>query len=162
VKLRRVINGAKTITDAGSWKAGTKMPKTVFPLSRAGSFKVTSRFNWRVISFECMGEKFKLLVYYRTDIESFHADLGREVGGDMLVMARYEFHATHPGWHMHCLCDSTGKVAGRSGGTDRRMPRVGEFHKQCVFGVATDRQAYEKAVKIFRLDKRSATPFALT
>lgn len=52
MKLRRIINASKTITDAGTWKSGVKMTKTVFPPSKSSSFKVSSNYNWRVIRFE--------------------------------------------------------------------------------------------------------------
>lgn len=158
MRLRKVISADKKITDAGAWKSGVKMPKTAFQLSKSHSFKVSAKFNWRVVCFESLGEKFKLLIYYRTDLENYHADLARDVGGDMLLMARLEFHATHPGWHIHGLCDSTACVPGRSGGTDKKIPANYGFNKQLTFGITNDRLAYDWAVKHYRLDKLPPAP----
>lgn len=150
MKLKRIIASQKVITDEGIWKSGVKMPKSIFPLSKSHSFKVPQSFNWRLVCFECLGEKFRLLIYYRYDISSYSATLGHDVGGDMLVMARLEFHGTHPGWHMHAVCDSTGRVPGRTG-ADIRFPDANSFHKDLIFGVVDDSTAYKTAIKAFKL-----------
>lgn len=158
MKLRRIVQATKTITDSGTWKTGSKMPKSAFPLSKSSQFKVSSTYTWKVISFDALGERFRVLIYYRIALHQYSAVLAKAVGGDMLVMARLEFHGTHPGWHCHALCDATGAVSGRSGAPDKRIPKVSGFHKQSEYGVAGDRSAHDKAAKFFRLDKHPLPP----
>ncbi len=162
MKLRKVIYAKKQITDIGTWKGGQKMPKTVFPLSKSSSFKVPASYRWCCVCFECLGERFKVLIHYRSDISVYAAFLARDVNGDMLVMARLEYHATHPGWHVHTLCNSTGSVAGRTGGDDRRIPKGKDLHNQLEFGISNDDSAFMRAVKTFRLLDKPPKELELT
>jgi hypothetical protein len=157
VKLRSLIYAAKTVIDKGAWRSNTKMPKSAFPLSKSG-LKITAKYSWCVLRFGALGEHFRVLIYHRLDLEQYHALLAREHHGDMLVMARLEFHGTHPGWHCHSACDSAGKVSGRTGTPDRRIPLKSGSAKQSKFGIGSDRAAYDKAVKFFRLHKLPPPP----
>lgn len=159
VKLRKIIGSEKTITDYGEWKSGMKMPKTAFPLSKHSGFKIAKAFNWRIVRFECLGAKFRLLICYRIDLHRFITYLAKDVNDDMMILARYEYHAGEPGWHVHAICDDEKHDAGRTGGDDKRMPPYGMFHKNMVFDVFSDEAAFNKVVKAFRLEKRE--PFKL-
>lgn len=158
MKLRRVINGLKTIKDWGTWKVGVKMPKTAFPVSRSG-FKVPSPYTWRVVRFECEGDTYRLLMFYRLDLQRCAYYLGREVGADLLVLCRYEFHPGEPGWHMHCVCDDKNQQVGRLGSDEKRLPHWESFHREMTLGIASNDDAHKRAVRVFRLDKEP--PFDL-
>lgn len=159
VKLRKIIGSQKTITDYGDWKSGIKMPKTAFPLSKSTSFKIAKAFNWRIIRFECLGAKFRLLICYRIDLHRFITYMAKDVNGDMMILARYEYHAGEPGWHLHAICDDEKHDAGRTGGDDKRMPPYGMFHKNLDFDVFSDEAAFNKVTKAFKLENRA--PFVL-
>ena len=152
MKLRRVINGQKHVTDWGKWRTGDKTPRTAYPLSKH-SFKPSGTYNCRLVLFECLGEKFRLLMGYRLDLARGFFMLARDVGGDMLTLARYEYHPDEPGWHLHCFCDDTGKVSGRTKCDDKRIPTWDGFHKQYEFDISGETEMFDKAVTVFRLRK---------
>jgi hypothetical protein len=159
VKLRRIINGQKTVTNWGKWKSGDKMPKSAYPLSKS-RFKVSAPYTWRVVEFKCLGETFRLLIAFRVDLNRYQCHLGRVVGGDMLTLARYEYHATEPGWHLHCVCDDTGRTLGTMKCEDKRFPHWDSFHSQLEFGAMSEDLALKRAKEVFRLDKEP--PFDLS
>lgn len=152
MKLRRVINGQKRVTDLGAWKSGEKMPKTAFPL-RASGFRLPGAFTWRIVRFQCGEEAYRLLMAYRIDLSKAVFYLGREVNTELLVMCRYEFHQTEPGWHMHCLCDDAGKPVGRLACEDKRVPHWESFHRDLEFGISCAEDAWKRAERVFRLAK---------
>jgi len=147
--LKALVKGDKTITDDGSWAQGT-MPKTAFPLSKQASFRVGPRFRWRLTKFTYEGATYRLLVFYRLDISKFTVMLGREDGSDMCVLARYEFHADHPGWHFHTNCRSSAEIAGRTGNLNDTVPKHGK-NRNTEFGITDDAIAHYVAMKRFGL-----------
>ena len=147
--LKRLIRKGKEITDEGSWK-NTKMPKSAFPLGKQAGFQVRSAFRWRVVRFTCGTQNFRLLMYYRLDLSKFSAMLGRDDAGDMCVLARYEFHADHGGWHVHTDCAGQ-QISGRTGGLKNCIPDHNRYNRDTVFDVRCDDTAYYRAAKKFGL-----------
>lgn len=152
MKLRRVMNGQKTIKDVGSWKTGERMPRTAFPVRGAG-FKEPGKYTWRIVRFSCEGESFRLLMAYRLDLQRAMFYLGKEVRSEMLVLCRYEYHAGEPGWHMPCICDDQGKACGRLVCDDKRLPHWSSFHRELALGITRAEDAYRRADRVFRLSK---------
>ena len=158
LKLRRIINGPKTVTDWGKWKVGEKSPPSAYPLSK-NKYHVTAKYTWRVIKFDCLAPSFRLLVCFRADLSRFQCHLGKVDAGDMVTLARYEFHPGEPGWHIHCACDDTGRVSGTMRCDDKRFPHPSSFHRVVECGELNEKIALDKAKEIFRLYK--APPFEL-
>lgn len=105
MRLKDIIRAEKVVTDWGNW-GSDRMPRTAFPLSKARSrFFRLSAFRWRVIVFSAVDQSFRLLIAYRTDKEQYRAVLAMEQERDMTVLASYEFHGTHPGWHVVATCE---------------------------------------------------------
>jgi hypothetical protein len=71
----------------------------------------------------------------------------------MCVIARYEYHADHPGWHVHTDC-SEQWVSGRTGGLHNCLPKHGKRNRRSDFSVNDDDQAYYVAARAFRLLER--------
>ena len=152
MNLREIARSPKTVTDYGSWKAGP-IPQVAFRLSRAArrSYCLGPKYQWRLVQFEALGRTFRVLIAYRLDIESYRAWLALEEGNDLKVLARYEFHGTHPGWHCHAQCDDVEQV---SAGTvkhlgERRLPPPRDC-RRTKFGV-TDQKALTIACEFFGL-----------
>jgi hypothetical protein len=103
--LKQLIRAPKAIIDQGSWQDGKKMPKTAFPLSKNRGFSIRARYRWRIIKFSCLRSEFRILIFYRSDIEEYAAYLGQLTEGEMTVLCRYEYHGSHPGWHAHTTCE---------------------------------------------------------
>ena len=133
------------------------MPASVFPLSRRrqNSFRLGTAYRWRVVRFEACGHRFRLLLAFSLEKEQYRATLALEFDRDMSVIASYEYHGTHPGWHVLATCDEITTIpAGvMIGPWQRRMPKARASHRSVDFGVKDDETALEVAARFFRLHK---------
>jgi hypothetical protein len=146
----------KTVTDWGKWQTGP-MPAPVFPLSRrrGRSYRLGSAYRWRLVRFDALGYTFRLLLAFSLEKQQYRATLALDLDRDMSVIASYEFHGTHPGWHVTAACgDITAVPLGiMVGPWQRRMPKARGVHRNVDFTVADDNSAFETAAKFFRLHK---------
>jgi hypothetical protein len=105
MRLRDIVLAEKQEFQWFPWKDG-KMPKHVFPMTKNRSFRIRSKWRWRYCKFTCLGNSMRVLVAYRRDQQEYMALLGLDLTeGGTRVIARYEFHGSHPGWHIHSYCD---------------------------------------------------------
>lgn len=155
--LKRIVRAKKSITDLGTW-SDTKMPKSAFPLGKQGGFRIRPPYRWRIVKFDIGEESFRLLIFYRLDLMKCSAMLGRCDEGDMCVLARYEFHADHPGWHFHTDCSGQW-VPGRTGGLHDCIPNHGSRNRRTDFSVNGDDRAYYVVASAFRLLDRDLFGF---
>ena len=97
------------------------MPVSAFPLSRRRrySFRLGSAYRWRIVRFEACERSFRLLIAFNLSKQQYRATLAIEDDRDMTVLASYEFHGTHPGWHLLATCDEIATVP--SGGDDHLL-----------------------------------------
>ena len=127
------------------------MPRTQFPLSK-GSFRVRSDYNWSVSTFDCLGQTFRLLIFYRIDKQEYGAFLGLIDDKDTRVLARLEFHASHGGWHIHTNCETDQTPGGRTGGNAYiRIPKSHDEDRRSDFDITDDAKALYIAAKAFGL-----------
>lgn len=128
------------------------MPASAFPLTRrrGGAYRLSSKFTWRVVKFSISEDQFRLLVAFRNDICSYEAVLGKIEGKDTKVLASYEFHGSHPGWHVHANCDSIDEISlgFRKSGREFRLPSARSQHRRNEFDV-NEGNALEIATSLF-------------
>lgn len=148
--LKEVIRAEKQVTDWGTWNSGVRMPSGAFPLSKQRKFRVGASHRWRIAKFLCGATEYRLLVTYRPQLEDYRCYLGRYKAGDTCLVARFEYHGTHPGWHLHADCEGGKEVFGLSS-VGHRLPRVGQHHRNAVFGVESDEKAFFAAAEKFGL-----------
>jgi hypothetical protein len=133
------------------------MSASAFPLSRRrqSSFRLGTAYRWRLVRFEACGHKFRLLLAFSLMKEQYRATLALEGDRDLSVLASYEFHGTHPGWHLLATCDDISAVpAGiMIGPWQKRFPRARSKHRLVEFGIKDDATALNAAAKFFRLHK---------
>jgi hypothetical protein len=143
-RVQDIRSASKTNVDWGKWESG-KMPRAFFPLSlpRNRSFRLGSRYRWRVIQFQALENTFRVLVAFHIDKEQYRATLALERGRDLSVIASYEFHGTHPGWHLLAACGDVESVpvGMMRGPWQRRFPNARQYHRQTEFGVDSERKA---------------------
>lgn len=156
MKLKDVIRAEKLVTDWGKWQEGGKMPRSAFCLSKSRdrSYRLGA-FRWRIVCFQALGHAFRLLVAYRIDKEQYRAVLAVETERDLTVIAQYEFHGTHPGWHILATCEEiTDAPAGvMRHPWQRRIPGARKFSRRTTFGIVDDNQALSVAADRFRLHR---------
>ncbi|MEJ2121430.1 MAG: hypothetical protein P8Z76_12115 [Alphaproteobacteria bacterium] len=107
------------------------------------------------MQFEALGRSFRLLIAYSLDKEQYRATLGVENARDLSVVASYEFHGTHPGWHVQAACGDIDSIpAGMMRGPwQSRFPKARRFHRRDHFGIKDDSGALDPAAEFFRLHK---------
>src|SRR3546814_13774424 len=64
-------------------------------------------------------------------------------------IAQYEFHGTHPGWHVHASCEDD--VEGLPQGVmrhpgQRRLPSPRGYHRDMIFAAHDDDHALDLAI----------------
>jgi len=101
------------------------------------------------------GCDFRLLVAFSLAKQEYRATLALEGDGDMSVLASYEFHGSHPGWHVLVACDDVAAIPQgvMIGPWQRRLPKARTRHRRIEFGVQNDDTALEVAAGFFRLHK---------
>ncbi len=133
------------------------MPASAFSLSRrrGRSFRVGLAWRWRVIRFDACGCQFRLLLAFCLAKEQYRATLALEEDRDLTVLLSYEFHGTHPGWHVLVSCDDIANVPRgvMIGPWQRRLPRARSPHRRVGFGVTDDLTALDVGARFFRLHR---------
>jgi hypothetical protein len=74
---------------------------------------------------------------------------------DLSVLASFEYHGTHPGWHLLATCDDIKSVPPgiMIGPWQRRLPKARAKHRSVDFRVRDDDTALDVAARFFRLHK---------
>jgi len=156
IRARDIRAANKRNVDWGKWE-NTKMPVSAFPLSkrRNYSFRLGSAYRWRIVRFEACDCKLRLLLAYSVEKQQYRATLALEGDRDMSVLASYEFHGTHPGWHLLAACDDITTIPQgvMIGPWQRRLPKARTRHRIVDFRVRDDDTALDIAAQFFRLHK---------
>ena len=108
MRVAKVIGAAKSDVVLFRW-SDDKLKAKDFPLGkkRGKAYPLTRRYRWQVITFRALGRNFRVLVAYHLLAPEFITTLAEEIAGDSRVLARWEFHGTHAGWHVHTVCGDT-------------------------------------------------------
>lgn len=141
--LKGIIKAEKTVLNDTSWHS-VKLKKNDFPLSKKKGLKLGSQWEWRIITFSCLGCELRLLISFNSAKSSCNSWLGLAINDDMTVLARIEYHATHGTWHVHTNCNDTENIiSGIVGGNS--FKRLSSKYdkppstKDDVYGYVTDR-----------------------
>lgn len=141
MRIQDVIRGDKINLAVGDWGTG-KMPKTKFPLSKAGkkAWSMGSSWSWRFAEFECDGREFVIRILVNEEKAIARIHLGLRSGRDTIVLCCYEYHADHEtGWHLHTLCGDENQIDIAPAGTlvhgpwVKRLPSARTFHRRTAF-----------------------------
>ena len=132
MRVTDTIRARKTHVVSSPW-TDDKLKTKDFPLSkkRGRAYPLTRRYRWQIITFVVGVREFRVLVAYHTLVPEFIVTLAEEIAGDCRVLARWEFHATHGGWHVHTVCGHTDSITAgivKPAGT-RRIPDIGSYHR---------------------------------
>lgn len=153
--LRQFRASPKSVDDTGTWSE-KRMPMTAngLPLSKSKGYRLGAGWRWKIVELSIATDKYRLLIAYHAAKQNYHCLLGVNLGSDTLVLARLEYHSTHPGWHVHACCTETeSRHWGRVGYQDmKRLPQKGARHRDTTF-VANDDMAMKIAAKHFCIDE---------
>jgi hypothetical protein len=124
-----------------------------FQLSRRASIILPRGWHWRVDMLDARGTALQLLTAYNPRIEDFRAWLGwRKTDGLLVIIARLEFHGTHPGWHCHSACCDISEIEPGQPLHRQfvRLPKADHRHRKTTFGL-TEASALAAAFGFYRL-----------
>jgi hypothetical protein len=156
VRPQNIRVADKAVTDWGKWQTGG-MPASAFPLSRrrGRSYRLGSAYRWRLIRFDALGSSFRLLLAFSLEKQQYRATLALDLDRDMSVVASYEFHGTHPGWHVAAACGDIENIplGVMVGPWQRRIPNARHVHRNVDFTITDDNSALETAAEFFGLHK---------
>lgn len=118
------------------------MPKTKFPLSKAGrkAWSYGNAWEWRFAEFDFSGRRFviRLLLCEEKLVARIH--LGLRSARDTTVLCCYEFHVDHvTGWHLHSVCGEKNDIDSAPIGTlvhgpwVKRLPSARSRHRRMNF-----------------------------
>ncbi|GAA0560203.1 hypothetical protein [Rhizomicrobium electricum] len=159
-RAQTIITANKVVSNWGNWQTGN-MPPAAFPLSkrRGRCLKFGTAIRWRLVQFEACGLKCRLVIGFNLPKETYVATLAVEQDRDMSVLLSYEFHGTHPGWHIHGACGDVNGIPEGSlrGQWQRRFPKPRGRHRRGVFGVSDDGTAFQVADEFFQLHNEDGT-----
>lgn len=125
--LKEFVRGAKLVIDSGAWtdKAMPKNPPPFILLKKRG-FRLGNQWRWRMIELSIRDaanapQAGRVLVAYQREKQEFFAIAGVDTPKGTMVLARFEYHYSHPGWHAHCCCSEPSvPSAGRMKFPDQR------------------------------------------
>lgn len=83
-------------------------------------YKFGPEYKWRVIKFDALGKKCRILVIFNEGKQILRARFGVDINGDMITLCDHEFHATEPGWHCHLTLEPVDRVSPGSARSDKR------------------------------------------
>jgi hypothetical protein len=157
MKVRPAILKPKYVTEKGEWKLVTgtsKMPRSAFTVGANYPVTFSRNWHWRVDQLACDdGEKYRLLTAYNAHIEEFRAWLAIAFEKGAVLLARYEYHGTHPGWHCHGPCGDLeqGDAGALSTRDVLRVPEGKGFHRDQDFDITSVSRALARSHSFFRV-----------
>jgi hypothetical protein len=100
---------AKKVVETGKWQSG-KMPKGLYPLSKNTSVRLGS--GWEYCVHKLTGPNpMSLLIAFHPGKRNYLAWLALEHGNDQAILARFEHHSSHDGWHVHLKPDDLTQIS---------------------------------------------------
>lgn len=85
----------------GGWQSGA-IPKGQFPLARY-KLELGRGWEWRLVTFEALDQKFILLIKLNLEKEQYQAILVMEDGTSLKVICHHDLHTSHFNWHCHFI-----------------------------------------------------------
>lgn len=146
-----IIRSVKSKPDLGEWHEG-HIPRAAFPLSRAKNknYKFGTEYKWRVVTFDSIGHKCRVLLLLNEGKQICRMTLGVEMNNDMAILCQHEFHASEPGWHCHACFDQIENVpVGVNRSHLKRWPKPGVVHARVEFNV-NRKNVLSAASELFR------------
>ena len=153
MRVRSLIRQDKILTDDTGWRSDDLQPRyaPVFPKT----IPTRSGWEWRSGRCESDSRRFFLLVKCNLSRGNWKATLMLETVDGTSVVARYEYHASHPGLHAHVHCDRGGVEIGTAGLDQLDRLPDGDYHRRVQSW--TKDGFWNSAKKFFRIrDKAGA------
>lgn len=157
MRVRHLIKLPKVQTTDTAWRDDDMPPRAcpIFSKSRP----TRAGWRWRSARAKADGHEFVLVALTNVRRGDLKATLMIQTPAGYSVVGRYEFHASHPGLHIHAHCGRGGIENGASGMDDlARIPRADRRHNHvAALSVST---FWEEARRFFRINDDLGPLFA--
>lgn len=157
MRTKTLILARKASIRTGEWKRGP-IPRAQWPSRRAKdkAYKYGPRYQWRIISFLCLGYECRVRILLNIDARILRATFAVTEDGDTKALCDYEWHASEPGWHCHARCGHVEDVdATKNRFGSIRMPAWGSYHRRQEFKFGdsdlNEIAAFNFVVTLFRI-----------
>jgi hypothetical protein len=158
-RIKDIVRAPKSAVTFDGWQSG-RMPKSVFPLGKSGkgALRFSGAYDWCCLRFTALNCKFRLVVAVNLAKQEYYAHLGMVCGTDTQMLASYEFHGTHPGWHVHAGCGDLSFIPiGRyMGPWRRRIPTTSGKSRRQEWDIPTLDLALARACAVFNIPTPTA------
>lgn len=130
MRVRSILNLEKKITADTLWKQDD-VPKRHCPIN-SRTKPIRAGWEWRSVRAQAADGR-SFIAYLEVNLRrgDFKSVLIEDTVNGPSVIARYEYHSSHPGVHAHAHCERSGIEIGASG-MDRlvRAPRLKSHHRR--------------------------------
>jgi hypothetical protein len=149
MRVRHLIREQKIQRSDTGWQL-TDMPPRHSPIYTK-SRPIRAGWKWRAAHCEAKGRKFILTALCNVGRDNWKAVLIIEADEGTSVVARFEYHGSHPGLHGHSHCERSGLEFGASGLDDLvRCPKEGKRHRRD--NAWTEATFWEAARQFFHIE----------
>jgi len=126
---RNFMAKSKSLRDESEWKRG-KITSSTFPFAK--TMKLSKAWQWKVYYLEENNQSCRVLVTFNEHKSNVSAYFAYMTSAGGVIATRYEDHATHPGIHIHTLCDEIpSHTCGiKSFPNQIRIPNADAFHRK--------------------------------
>jgi hypothetical protein len=148
MRVRKLIRREKAKKSDTAWSDKDLPPRhaPIYPKSRP----IRAGWKWRAAHAEADDTAFILTALCNPSRDNWKAMLIMETPSGSSVVARFEYHGSHPGLHSHAHCDRSGIEVGASGMDHlARIPKPGQFHRRT--NAWTEATFWEAATKFFNI-----------
>lgn len=148
MRVRHLIADRKIQSADTGWRTDD-MPPRACPIY-AKTRPIRAGWQWRSAPAESGTRKYLLVALANVNRGNWQSFLMLEVHGAWSVVARFEYHASHPGSHLHSHCGRSGIEVGATG-LDHlaRAPAIGARHRRTA--AYTPSTFWQAARTIFRI-----------
>jgi hypothetical protein len=154
MRVRKLLIEPKVQQTDSNWRRDNMQPRhaPVFRRTRP----VRSGWQWRSARAESANREYILTAFCNPSRDNWQAMLilCEEAGAS--VIARYEFHGSHPGLHVHADCARSGLETGPTSIDNLpRRPVARAVHRRT--GAWTENSFWEAARRFFRVRERKGS-----
>jgi len=155
MRVRHLIQKVKVQHNDTGWMSND-MPPRHSPIY-AKTRPIRGGWKWRAAHCSVDGTDFVLTALCNIKRDNWQAYLMIEAAAGASVVARFEYHGSHPGLHGHAHCERGGIEVGASGLDSLvRFPKAGALHRRT--NAWTDHTFWEAARRFFRIKDGGGQP----
>lgn len=151
MRVRHLVSDPKVLKSDTNWRTTDLQPKHA-PIY-AKTRPIRAGWEWRSAKAESGSRQYILVALCNPPRDNWQAMLIVETGNGASMVARLEYHGSHPGLHAHSHCDRSGiELGGASIDNLPRFPPAGHTHRRTA--AWTKIQFWNAAREFFRIKEK--------